>query len=178
MKKNLFLSFVVSIIFATQLDAQDKKVSPQQTNVTFDETNLFYKKKTNTEQIYIIDGVQSIQTTENSSPLNSINPNDIESIDVIKGAVVSAIYGAKVNGVLFVTTKKGERKVDKEDKKALATLINIAPNPSKDAFNVNLGTLEINGATLRVYNVEGKVVFNSQITTKQQTISLENMPKG
>jgi len=43
------------------------------------------------------------------SPLNSINPNDIESIVVLKDADATAIYGAKgANGVILITTKKGK----------------------------------------------------------------------
>jgi TonB-dependent SusC/RagA subfamily outer membrane receptor len=39
-----------------------------------------------------------------------MNPNDIESFDVLKGASASAIYGSNAsNGVLVVTTKKGTR---------------------------------------------------------------------
>ena len=41
--------------------------------------------------------------------LNSFNPNDIESIDVLKDASASAIYGARAaNGVILITTKKGK----------------------------------------------------------------------
>src|SRR5205823_6272214 len=45
------------------------------------------------------------------SPVNRIadlNPNDIETIEVLKGAAASAIYGSKAsNGVILVTTKRG-----------------------------------------------------------------------
>ncbi|WP_255404762.1 SusC/RagA family TonB-linked outer membrane protein [Prevotella sp. kh1p2] len=42
--------------------------------------------------------------------LNNINPNDIESIDVLKDAASTAIYGARAaNGVILVTTKKGKQ---------------------------------------------------------------------
>lgn len=64
------------------------------------------------DPLFIIDGVQVAsagQTTQGSSnPLNSINPNDIESIDILKDAAASAIYGAQAaNGVIVVTTKAG-----------------------------------------------------------------------
>jgi len=43
------------------------------------------------------------------SPLNSINPNDIESIEVLKDASATAIYGARAaNGVILITTKSGK----------------------------------------------------------------------
>jgi len=43
-----------------------------------------------------------------SNPLNSLNPNDIESIEVLKDASAAAIYGSRgANGVILITTKKG-----------------------------------------------------------------------
>jgi TonB-linked SusC/RagA family outer membrane protein len=67
------------------------------------------------DPLIIIDGVQVAsagQSTQGSSnPLNSINPNDIESIDILKDAAASAIYGAQAaNGVIVVTTKTGAKK--------------------------------------------------------------------
>ncbi|MGD1892870.1 MAG: SusC/RagA family TonB-linked outer membrane protein [Cyclobacteriaceae bacterium] len=54
--------------------------------------------------LVVVDGVP---LTEGST-LNSINPNDIEKIDVLKDAASAAIYGSRAsNGVLLVTTKKG-----------------------------------------------------------------------
>ncbi|MCF2443925.1 TonB-dependent receptor [Dyadobacter sp. CY345] len=45
-----------------------------------------------------------------SNPLGTINPNDIESIEVLKDASAAAIYGSRgSNGVILVTTKKGKR---------------------------------------------------------------------
>lgn len=55
--------------------------------------------------LYVIDGF----TTE-SSFASSISPADIESIDVLKDASASAIYGARgANGVIIITTKKGSQ---------------------------------------------------------------------
>lgn len=54
---------------------------------------------------YLTAGPQPTTT----SPLNSINPNDIESIEVLKDADATAIYGSRgANGVVLVTTKKGK----------------------------------------------------------------------
>lgn len=42
-------------------------------------------------------------------PLNSINPSDIESMEVLKDASATAIYGSRAaNGVILITTKKGK----------------------------------------------------------------------
>mgnify|MGYP005666348595 CR=1 FL=1 len=48
------------------------------------------------------------ETNSSRNPLSSINPADIESIDVLKDASATAIYGARgANGVIIITTKKG-----------------------------------------------------------------------
>ncbi len=72
------------------------------------------------QPLYIIDGVPyssetigSIATSGTApsltSPLNSINPSDIESIEVLKDADATAIYGSRgANGVVLITTKKGK----------------------------------------------------------------------
>jgi TonB-linked SusC/RagA family outer membrane protein len=66
------------------------------------------------QPLIVIDGVQvsSLGTTTQGSanPLNSINPNDIEDIQILKDAASSAIYGAQAaNGVIVVTTKSGNK---------------------------------------------------------------------
>lgn len=72
------------------------------------------------QPLYIIDGVPyssetigSIATSGTSpsltSPLNSINPSDVESIEVLKDADATAIYGSRgANGVVLISTKKGK----------------------------------------------------------------------
>lgn len=58
---------------------------------------------TSAEPLYIIDG---IQTT--SRAIQAMNPNDIQSITVLKDASATSIYGSRAaNGVVFVTTKAG-----------------------------------------------------------------------
>ncbi|MDG1277423.1 MAG: TonB-dependent receptor [Algoriphagus sp.] len=66
------------------------------------------------DPLYIVDGVQvnngglSGQGSQNA--LASINPNDIESIEVLKDAAAAAIYGAQAaNGVVLINTKKGKK---------------------------------------------------------------------
>ena len=56
------------------------------------------------EPLYVVDGVVGV-----SNPLSSLNPNDILSLDVLKDASATAIYGARgANGVIIVTTKRGK----------------------------------------------------------------------
>ncbi|WPP51790.1 TonB-dependent receptor [Catalinimonas niigatensis] len=78
------------------------------------------------EPLYVIDGFPidnspnlsssdggASQVAQNQSPrnpLNSLNPNDIESIEILKDASATAIYGSRgANGVILVTTKKGKK---------------------------------------------------------------------
>lgn len=54
-----------------------------------------------TSPLYVVDGIPGVN-------LNLISPNDIESIDVLRDASATAIYGSKAaNGVIMVTTKRG-----------------------------------------------------------------------
>lgn len=66
------------------------------------------------EPLYVIDGVPVFadQGSDGTSlnPLNSISPNDIESIEILKDASATAIYGSRGgNGVVLITTKRGKR---------------------------------------------------------------------
>lgn len=56
-----------------------------------------------TEPLYIVDGAVS------NNGINSLNPNDIESIEILKDGSAAAIYGSRAaNGVVLVTTKSGK----------------------------------------------------------------------
>src|SRR5690554_3500841 len=63
------------------------------------------------QPIFVIDGVivDSSTDSESSNPLSSINPSDIVSMDVLKDASATAIYGARAsNGVIMITTRRGQ----------------------------------------------------------------------
>lgn len=69
------------------------------------------------EPLYVIDGIPLSKATASynfsgeyrQDPLSMINPSDIESIDVLKDAAATAIYGSRgTNGVIIITTKKGK----------------------------------------------------------------------
>ena len=79
----------------------------------------------NSQPLYVIDGVaidgnannghqltssaSPSEQEKSTSPLAQLNPNDIESIDILKDASATAIYGSRgANGVVFITTKKGK----------------------------------------------------------------------
>ncbi len=62
------------------------------------------------EPLYVIDDVPFFSQQGSLSPLLVISPNDIESIDILKDAAATAIYGSRgANGVIIVKTKNGSR---------------------------------------------------------------------
>lgn len=64
------------------------------------------------QPIFVIDGViidSSSSDDGNSNPLSLINPSDIVSMDILKDASATAIYGSRAsNGVIMITTKRGQ----------------------------------------------------------------------
>jgi TonB-linked SusC/RagA family outer membrane protein len=84
-----------------QIQTADNSVNPQ-VRVTLRGNRSILG---NNQALIIVDNVQV-----DNAYLARLNPNDIESFDVLKGASASAIYGSNAsNGVLVVTTKKGNR---------------------------------------------------------------------
>ncbi|WP_343680829.1 SusC/RagA family TonB-linked outer membrane protein [Chryseobacterium arthrosphaerae] len=75
------------------------------------------------QALFIVDGVpiinRNINTTSQlngfsgydyGSPVSDINPNDIETVNVLKGAAATALYGSRAqNGAIIITTKKGKK---------------------------------------------------------------------
>ena len=67
------------------------------------------------DPLYVVDGVplDGGGVSGMRSPLNTINPNDIESISILKDASATAIYGSRAsNGVIIITTKRGREGQD------------------------------------------------------------------
>jgi TonB-dependent SusC/RagA subfamily outer membrane receptor len=66
------------------------------------------------EPLYVIDGIPAntgdfSRNTTTSNALAGLNPNDIESISVLKDASAASLYGSRAaNGVILITTKKGK----------------------------------------------------------------------
>ena len=71
------------------------------------------------DPLYVVDGIPITQDyflngntgASNNNPLATINPNDIESVEILKDAAATGIYGSRgSNGVILITTKRGKRK--------------------------------------------------------------------
>ena len=92
------------------------------------------------DPLYVVDGIPL------SSGIDDINPNDIVSMEVLKDASATAIYGSRgANGVVIITTKRG---------KAGSTVVSV---DSYYGFNQELGTIEVmNGAQFAEYKRESR----------------------
>jgi len=107
---------------------QNSGISGSNYNIQIEGQNSLRNTATNNGNLplYVIDGVPYNSTTlstqglapysstpvyptNGASPLNSINPQDIESITVLKDADATSIYGSRgANGVVLITTKRGK----------------------------------------------------------------------
>lgn len=96
--------------------------------------------------LYVIDGVPGGSITD-------LSPNDIESIDVLKDAASSAIYGARAsNGVILVTTKQGKSGKVQVGYSGYIGFQNpntngVTPLGAKDYMEINTKAYEIQGTT-------------------------------
>ena len=102
------------------------------------------------DPLYVVDGVQV------GSSIDFINPADVESIEILKDASATAIYGAQgANGVILVTTKQGEKG---------RTNVNFSAN-----FGIQnmTGKLDVADADLFAYSVrQGRKNDNASITNQ------------
>jgi len=67
--------------------------------------------RSGTQPLYVVDGFLLDNSSQglDTNPLNFLNTNDIESIDVLKDASATAVYGSRAsNGVVVITTKRGK----------------------------------------------------------------------
>lgn len=92
-----------------------------------------------TEPLYVIDGIPFNNSNSNSTPaaigadekqtvnaLSFLNPNDIESIDILKDASATAIYGSRgANGVVLITTRRGRTGKDKVEVNISASMSEV-----------------------------------------------------
>ncbi|HEV8283692.1 MAG TPA: SusC/RagA family TonB-linked outer membrane protein [Chitinophagaceae bacterium] len=113
--------------FVTNLSGKISGLDIKQTNTMGGSTNVLirgFKSVTGDNQaLFVVDGVPFNNANTNTTNQRTgrggfdygnaaadINPDDIESITVLKGAAASALYGSQgANGVILITTKKGSR---------------------------------------------------------------------
>ncbi|MGB3151071.1 MAG: TonB-dependent receptor [Maribacter sp.] len=112
--------------------------------------------RSGTQPLYVVDGflLDNAATGFDTNPLNFLNPNDIASIDVLKDASATAVYGSRAsNGVVVITTKRG--RVGKTEMNFSASTALSTISNKIDVFDANTfrrqvvtvgGTLEDFGA--------------------------------
>ena len=112
--------------------------------------------RTSNTPLFVVDGIPlDNSATGRGDPLNFLNPQDIESMDVLKDASATAIYGARgANGVVIITTKKGRAgtsSLNFSTSFGISTIANALPVFTADEFRVEVpktgGVLDDRGAS-------------------------------
>jgi len=119
--------------------------------------------------LFVIDGLAlDNSSTGGGNPLNFLNPQDIEKIDILKDASATAIYGARgANGVILITTKKGKEGVTKLEfstNYGVSTIARALPVLSAEDFRKQVVT---NGGTVEEFN--GNTDWQKEITRQALT---------
>lgn len=111
--------------------------------------------RTGSTPLFVVDGLAlDNSSTGGGNPLNFLNAQDIESIDVLKDASATAIYGARgANGVILITTKKGKggaNQLNYSGSLGISTLARKIPVFSADEYRTQVvkagGVLDDKGA--------------------------------
>jgi TonB-linked SusC/RagA family outer membrane protein len=91
-------------------------------------------------------GSGSIDGTTQTNRAADLNPNDIESVEILKGAAAAAIYGSRAGqGVILITTKKGKPGATKYTLRSSASLDNIAKTyPLQTTYGQGLNSIAVN----------------------------------
>ena len=117
--------------------------------------------------LYVIDGVvigkgaDNAQVMESWNPLASIDPNAIESVDVLKDASATALYGSRgANGVIIIKTKKG--KFNQKTKFDFSTETGIQDR-AFDKLKIMNADEYIKYGTMLIWNSRGRGVDAAQI---------------
>ncbi|QNF33054.1 TonB-dependent receptor [Adhaeribacter swui] len=100
------------------------------------------------DPLYVVDGIIGV-------PINSISPTDIETMDVLKDASASAIYGSRAaNGVIIITTKRG---------KAGTTSVSFNNYVAADIISNRLDLLDANAYREQVAKIKGEGSLNDNL---------------
>lgn len=126
----------------------------------------------NTAPLYVVDGfpieaatatvsggINDLSQQPSMNPLASINPNDIESIQVLKDASATAIYGSRAtNGVIIITTKQGKQGKTNVNYNFRLDVSNVAKKYDLlNAYEYGLFENELD-RTSSGYNMKGEVI--------------------
>ncbi|PKV50301.1 TonB-linked SusC/RagA family outer membrane protein [Aquimarina sp. MAR_2010_214] len=156
----------------------------------------------NNQPLYVIDGIPLLNTTaiqpnstfgdinnagnrDGGDALSLINPDDIESISILKGASASALYGSQgSNGVILITTKKGKAGTFKVDVSSNLTVDEVAyqidfdpaTERNVDSF-FQTGTTVINSASVSGGGEKAQTYFSYANTQAKGVIPTHQVKK-
>ena len=129
-----------------------------------------------TEPLWVIDGMPVFNDpngvgSSNQNPMSLINPNDIESVTVLKDAAALSIYGSRgSNGVIIVTTKTGKKGMSSTNINITTGISQVGRKPSDVGYaNTDEWFAVMDEATLN--STDGKKIFNINDTYR-------NMPNA
>jgi len=112
------------------------------------------------DPLFVVDGIQA------GNDINFLNPNDIESIEILKDASAAAIYGSKgANGVILVTTKRGLKG---------KTRLNFSANYS---FQTRAKTFDMLNTTDFVHMARESVINDGTVLTNQAWVQYDDRLK-
>ena len=129
--------------------------------------------RSGTTPLYVVDGfvLDNTATGVASNPLNFINPQDIESIDILKDASAAAIYGARAaNGVIVITTKRGKEgqtELNFSASTAWSTIANTI-----DVFSASEFRRQVNAIGGNLFDAGGNTDWQDELT---QTANSNNV---
>lgn len=121
--------------------------------------------RSGTTPLYVIDGfvIDNSNTGVASNPMNFINPEDIASMDVLKDASASAIYGARgANGVIVITTKKGKKGRTEMNLSSSLTVSNLANK--MNVFSADEFRKQVNGMGAKIDDMGGSTDWQDELT--------------
>jgi len=125
--------------------------------------------RTGSTPLFVVDGIPlDNSSTGGGDPLTFLNPQDIESIDVLKDASATAIYGARgANGVIIITTKKGKAGIVNftyASSLAISSLANAIPVYDAAQFRTEVAKLGV-----PVDDKLGNTDWQKEVTRKAYT---------
>lgn len=121
--------------------------------------------RSGTTPLYVIDGfvIDNSNTGVANNPMNFINPQDIESMDVLKDASAAAIYGARgANGVIVITTKKGKKGRTQMNLSSNLTISNLANK--MDVFSADEFRRQVAAMGAKVDDMGGNTDWQEELT--------------
>ena len=126
--------------------------------------------RTGSTPLFVIDGlaIDNSSTGGATNPLTFLNPQDIESMDVLKDASATAIYGARgANGVILITTKKGKAGVSTVNFSSSVGISNLTrPLPVFSADEYRLQVPKVGGV---LEDLKGNTDWQKEITRTAYT---------